>query len=462
MKEILNEIEKIVGPKGVLTGKDVSSRQASWLTQDPCAAGAIVRPASTEEVSRVMRLCHEAGQTVVPCGGNTGLVHGTDATANDIMLSTERMTAIEDIDIAGSTMTVQAGAILQNVHDKADAEDLYFPLDFGARGSAAIGGALSTNAGGNSVIRFGMAREQLLGLEVVLADGTVMSSLNNMLKNNAGYDLKQLFVGTEGTLGIITRAVLRLRPALKSQNTAFVALDDFEKMPVLLRHLGAALGGTLNAFEVLWADYYKVILKASDEHTPPVAPDYPFYVLIESRGGDQQADAERFEDALGAALEKELIVDASIASGSTQRDAMWAIRDDIENLGKALYPPIAFDISVPISDANSYVEDVREKLEKRWPDTGRTVTFGHLGDSNIHFVMTIGNYDPPQVREAMKIVYESLVPYGGSISAEHGIGLEKKAFLPYSRSEVELDLMRSIKKALDPKGILNPGKVFET
>ncbi|MDJ0700466.1 MAG: FAD-binding oxidoreductase [Woeseiaceae bacterium] len=460
MKELLQKIESVVGPTGLLTGDDVSSRQASWAQQEPCGAGAIVRPANTEEVSKVMRLCHEAGQAVVPCGGNTGLVRGTNATAHEIMLSTELMTAIEDVDPAGCTMTVQAGAILQNVHDKADAADLYFPLDFGARGSAAIGGTLSTNAGGNSVIRFGMAREQVLGLEAVLADGTIVSSMNNMLKNNAGYDLKQLFIGTEGTLGIITRAVLRLRPALRSQNTAFVAVDEFGKIPVLLRELGALLGGTLNAFEVLWSDYYQLILGASDEHTPPVAPDHPFYILIESRGGDQQADAARFEHALEAVFEKELVADASLATSSTQRDAMWAIRDDIENLMKALYPPIAFDISVPISDANTYVENVKAGLAKHFPDTGRTVTFGHLGDSNIHFVMTIGNYDPQQVGLAMNIVYENLKPFGGSISAEHGIGLEKKPFLPYSRSEVEIGLMQRLKDALDPKGILNPGKVL--
>ncbi len=460
MKQLLEKIEAVVGATGVLTGSDVSSRQASWAQTDPCAAGAIVRPASTGELSKVMQLCHAAGQAVVPSGGNTGLVRGTNATSDEIMISTERMTAIEDIDPAGCTMTVQAGAILQNVHDKADAADLYFPLDFGARGSAAIGGVLSTNAGGNSVIRFGMAREQVLGLEAVLADGTIVSSMNNMLKNNAGYDLKQLFIGTEGTLGIITRAVLRLRPALRSQNTAFVAVDDFEKIPVLLRELGALLGGTLNAFEVLWADFYELILGATDGHTPPVAPDHPYYILIESRGGDQQADAERFEHALETAFEKGLVVDASLASSSTQRDAMWAIRDDIENLMRALHPPIAFDISVPISDANTYVEKVKSDLAEHFPATGKSVTFGHLGDSNIHFVMTIGNYDPQQVGLAMNIVYENLKPFGGSISAEHGIGLEKKSFLPYSRSEVEIGLMRRLKDALDPTGILNPGKVL--
>lgn len=461
MTDIIEAIEKIVGANGVLTGGDVSSRPDGWQRPDPCRAKAIVRPSSTEEVSRVLRLCHGAGQKIVPCGGNTGLVLGTSAQPDEIVLSTERMTAIESVDEAGCTMTVQAGAPLQTVQERAEASDLYFPLDFPARGSATIGGAISTNAGGNSVIRYGMTREQILGVEAVLADGTVMSAMNNMLKNNAGYDLKQLFIGTEGTLGIVTRAVLRLRPALRSQNAALVALDDFDKIPVLLRHLSASLGGTLNAFEVLWADFYDTILGASDKHTAPVAQEYPFYVVVESRGGDQIADEERFQHALEEAFEKELIVDASIATNSLQRDAIWAIRDDIETLAEALFPPIVFDISVPIADADRYVGTVRAALSARWPDAARFVTFGHLGDSNIHFVMTIGNYDPPQVGEAMKIVYENLKPFGGSISAEHGIGMEKRPFLPYSRSDIEIDMMRSLKNALDPEGILNPGKVVE-
>lgn len=459
MSELLKAIEGVVGTSGVLTGDDVTARPASWGRPEPCLAQAIVRPASTDETAGVMRLCHEAGQAVVPWGGNTGLVLGTHAPQDEIILSTERMAGIEDVDTAGCTMTVQSGAPLQTVQERAEADGLYFPLDFPARGTATIGGAISTNAGGNSVIRYGMTREQVLGLEVVLADGTVMSSMNNMLKNNAGYDLKQLFIGTEGTLGLVTRAVLRLRPALKSQNTALVALDQYDKVPVLLGHLGATLGGTLNAFEVLWADFYDLILQSSDKHAAPVEQKYPFYVLAESRGGDQEADTERFIGSLGAALDGDLIADAAIASDSRQRDAMWAIRDDIQSMTAALFPPIVFDISVPILDANTYVEGVRRKLEQRWPGVARTVTFGHLGDSNIHFVMTIGSHEPQEVGEAMKIVYSELEPFGGSVSAEHGIGLEKKPFLGITRSPIEIGLMKQLKQALDPKNILNPGKV---
>jgi len=458
--ELLKSIEALVGKGGLLTGDDVRARPVGWMNPAPNAARAIVRPASTAEVSQVMALCHAAGQRVIPVGGNTGLVEGTLAGPDDIMISTERMTRVEAVDVDGATMTVQAGVPLEVVHTRAADDGLMFPVDFGARGSAAIGGAISTNAGGNAVIRYGMMREQVLGLEAVLADGTIVSSMNRMLKNNAGYDLKQLFIGTEGTLGIITRAVLRLRPALRSQNTAFVAVDSFEKIPALLRHFGSALGGTLSAFEVLWHDFYRTIVVETGRHQLPVADGQPFYVLIEARGGDQQADAERFEAALEDAFNDALVCDGTIAQGGAQRQALWAIRDDIETLLKVMGTPFAFDVSLPIAVADAYVRRVLARLEARWPDTFRNATFGHLGDSNIHFVMTVGTTDRGERAEAMKIIYEELEPYGGSISAEHGIGVEKRAYLHHTRNTVELELMRTLKSCLDPKNILNPGKVL--
>ncbi len=460
MPGLIEAIGKIVGANGLLTGGDVTSRPASWLRNDPCEAKAIVRPASTAEVSAVMRLCHDSNQSVVPLGGNTGLVDGTVATDNDILLSLEQMNKIEALDTTGCTMTVQAGVPLQTVQERAADQDLMFPLDLGGRGSATIGGNISTNAGGNSVIRYGMMREQVLGLEAVLADGTVLSSMNRMLKNNAGYDLKQLFIGTEGTLGIVTRAVLRLRPALRSQNTAFVATNDFENIPVLLRDLSSSLGGTLSAFEVMWSDFYDTVMGASDRHTPPIVQEHPYYILIEARGGDQEGDAQRFQESLGEALAKKLIVDAAFAQSAKQRDMMWAIRDDIDALAEHLNPVMAFDVSLPIADAREYAEKVNARLRKRWPDTYRGTTFGHLGDSNIHFLLTVGSDAADEQHEVMDIIYTELRPYGGSISAEHGIGLEKRPFLGYSRSDIEIELMKRLKDALDPRHVLNPGKIF--
>jgi FAD/FMN-containing dehydrogenase len=450
----------IVGQSGVQTGDAIKARQVSWLGHAGAEALALVRPASTDELSRVMRLCSQAGQPVIPLGGNTGLVDGALPTGTEMFISLERMNGIEFLDTVGCTMTVQAGVPLQLVQQRADEAGLLFPLDLGGRGSATIGGNIATNAGGNQVIRFGMMREQVLGLEAVLADGTVVSSMNRMLKNNAGYDLKQLFIGTEGTLGIVTRAVLRLRPSPRSLNTAFAAVEDFTRIPLVLRELESKLGGTLNAFEVMWADFYEVILGASARHTPPVATGYAFYALIEARGGNQHDDAARFEQALHDALQQNLIADAAIAGSTAQRQAMWAIRDDIDNLMKKMAPMIVFDVSLPISDMPVYVDKVKRSLHRRWGDDAKCVTFGHIGDGNVHFCITVGSDRHDEQREVMDIVYCELEPFGGSISAEHGIGLEKRPFLHYSRNDAEFALMRTLKQALDPRGLLNPGKIF--
>jgi len=453
----LQTLIDIVGADGVLTGDDVRSRSVSWADHSPCQAFAIVRPASTEQVSRVLAACNAAGQPVVPMGGLTGLVRGCVAGPHEIALSLERMHRVESVDPLGRTITLEAGVPLQKVQEEAEKHGLLYPVDFGARGSAHIGGSVATNAGGNGVIRYGMTRDSVLGLEAVLADGTVISSMNRMIKNNAAYDLKQLFIGTEGTLGVITRLVLRLREAPRSTQTAMVACAKFADVTALLKHMDASLGGGLSAFEVMWNEFFRLVTSPPAKGTAPISQDYPYYVLIESSGGDEARDQAVFEESLGAAIESGLVADAIIASSKAQRESLWALRDDVEQFFR-LGMPVTFDISLPVGEMEGYVADILARLESEWPAYRRFV-FGHLGDGNLHVIVA----GPPS-REAKKgieeCVYGPLAARSGSVSAEHGIGLEKQPWLALSRGPAELALMRQIKQALDPKGILNPGRVL--
>ena len=453
----LQTLIDIVGPDGVLTGGDVRARSVSWADHSPCQALAIVRPATTEQVSRVLAACNAARQPVVPMGGLTGLVRGCVAGPGEVALSLERMHNIESVDPVGRTITLEAGVPLQVVQDEAEKHGLLYPVDFGARGSAHIGGSVATNAGGNGVIRYGMTRDSVLGLEAVLADGTVISSMNRMIKNNAAYDLKQLFIGSEGTLGIVTRLVLRLREVPRSTQTALVGCAKFSDVTSLLKHMDASLGGSLSAFEVMWNEFFRLVTTPPSKGTAPLTQDYPYYVLIESSGGDETRDQAQFEESLGAAIESGLVADAVIATSKAQRDSIWALRDDVEQFFR-MGMPVTFDISLPVGEMEAYVADALARLEKEWPAYRRFV-FGHLGDGNLHFIVA----GPPS-REAKhgieRCVYEPLAARGGSVSAEHGIGLEKQPWLPLSRSPAELALMQQIKRALDPNGILNPGRVL--
>jgi len=453
----LQTLIDIVGIDGVLTGHDVRARSVSWADHSPCQALAIVRPANTEQVSRVLAACNAARQPVVPMGGLTGLVRGCVAGPGEVALSLERMHGIEAVDPIGRTITLEAGVPLQVVQDEAEKHGLLYPVDFGARGSAHIGGSVATNAGGNGVIRYGMTRDSVLGLEAVLADGTVISSMNRMIKNNAAYDLKQLFIGSEGTLGIVTRLVLRLREVPRSTQTALVGCTKFSDVTSLLKHMDASLGGSLSAFEVMWNEFFRLVTTPPSKGTAPLPQDYPYYVLIESSGGDETRDQAQFEESLGAAIESGLVADAVIATSKAQRDSIWALRDDVEQFFR-MGMPVTFDISLPVGEMEAYVADALARLEKEWPAYRRFV-FGHLGDGNLHFIVA----GPPS-REAKhgieRCVYEPLAARSGSVSAEHGIGLEKQPWLPLSRSPAELALMQQIKRALDPNGILNPGRVL--
>ena len=456
---LIEEFKAIVGPAGFREGADIESKHF----QDIMGARSVpplilLRPADTQQVSRILKACHAAGQPVAPQGGMTGLVSAAAPLEGEISLSFERMKKVAEIDRFTSTMTVEAGVELQTIQELADANDLLFPLDLGARGSCTIGGNLSTNAGGNRVIRYGMTRDLVIGVEAVLADGTIIDGLHKLRKNNTGYDLKQLFIGSEGTLGLITRAVLKLSPKPSSQTVALCGVKDFDNVANLLVHVQTTLGSNLSAFEVLWANTYALI----DEYVPhvkvPLADEFQFYVLVESMGSNSERDSELFVDALGQASEKGLVEEVIIADSDTKVRNLWAVRDAAaEVIGVGFMH--AYDVSLNIDDMGYFGEEVEKRLRAVWPDLVMGL-FGHIGDGNVHIIINVGPDTRDLHLQIDEIIYGLIQELGGAVSAEHGIGLMKKQFLSYSKSEAEITLMKALKRTLDPEGILNPGRIF--
>ena len=456
--ELLQAIEAVVGKAGILHGDALVGRSAGIWSGNSLQALALVRPRTTDEVSRVMRICHAAGQAVVPAGGMTGLAGGHDSTAADIVLSSERMNQIESIDTRARTMVVEAGVILQAVQQRAEQDGLMFALDLGARASCTIGGNIATNAGGVRVLRYGMMRDQLLGLEVVLADGSVVSSMFDVLKNNTGYDLRQMFVGSEGTLGIVTRAVLRLYEAPLAIETALLAVPTWDKVMELLRYFDAALPGALTAFEVLWRDFYELNTGPFSTLEPPLETEAPFYILMDVFISDIDQGRTKLESLLTTCLEQGEIVDGALAASESERQRFWQIRENFEPEQKKFDKIYGYDISLSLQAMPAYVELVRQQLTRRFADA-ELFSYGHIGDGNLHFSIYPGQ---ARDRDAVdEIMYSPLQALNGSISAEHGIGLEKKAYLACTRSEAEIELMRKTKRMMDPDNILNPGKLFD-
>lgn len=451
--EVLRDLAGIVGESHVLVGADIAARHDTYPPGPPMSALAILRPATTAEVAAILRYCDSHGIAVIPQGGRTGLVSGGRTRGGDVALSFERMTAIEAIDLPGSTMIVQAGVPLQRVQEAALEAGMTYPVDLGARGSATIGGTIATNAGGNSVLRYGMTRDQILGLEVVLADGTILSSMNRMMKNNAGYDLKQMFIGSEGTLGVVTRAVLRLRPEPGARATAWLGVANFDDVLALLALAGRESSGALTSFEVMWPSFLDAILP-SGRHQPPLAGSHDFHILIEvvSRHSHDQ-----LQQILEAGWEQGLIADATLATSDAQARALWAIRDDIETLVGGLRPLFLYDISLPQVAMTGYLAALRAALSERWSGSV-LVVFGHVADGNLHVCIHTG--DEAAHHAVDDIVYGLLRPLAGSVSAEHGIGLDKRDYLDVTRSTEEIALMTRLKSLLDPNGTLNPGKVL--
>ena len=455
--DFLETLRATLGPGAVLAGDEIDARhRVDFSHENACAPLAVLKPRSTDDVAAILRECYRARQRVVIQGGLTGLAGGATPQPGEIAISLERLSGVEEIDRAAQTMTVRAGTPLQVVQQTAADAGYLFPLDLGARGSCTIGGNIATNAGGNQVIRFGMIRNLVLGLEAVLADGTVLSSLNKMLKNNAGYDLKQLFIGTEGTLGVVTRAVLRLWPRLPSKVTALCALRGFNEAVELLHALQARLGGALSAFEAMWAPYFHYVLEHLGAQSP-FAARHALYVLVEVEGTDHGRDLAAIERALGDALEEHTIADAALAQSEREARAFWAIRDGIGDVTPTLQPLLAFDVSLPIDAMAGFLATV-DAAFARFPDLVTSLVFGHIGDSNLHLAVTTRRAH--DLEKLCDVVYDAVGRHSGSISAEHGVGTLRRDYLHHSRSAAEIDLMRRLKTALDPHGILNAERVL--
>ena len=449
----------IVGPGNVLTaGEDTKPYFTDWRKQYSGRAECVVRPASTGEVAKVVAACAREGIAIVPQGGNTGLSGGSVPTGArpEIVLSLSRLNRIRELDALNDTITVEAGCVLAAVQGAAQKAGRYFPLSLAAEGSCQIGGNLSTNAGGVNVLRYGMAREQVLGLEVVLPDGRVWNGLRGLRKDNTGYDLKQLFLGAEGTLGIITAAVLRLQPAPTASATAWIAVEAPQSAVELLALLRARLGDRLTAFELLSRNCLEAVLAHARDSRDPMTAPHPWYVLAElADSGDSRPLRERTEEALADCAERDALQDAVLAQSSTQAAALWKIR---ETVPEAQFTNVKHDISVAVSKIPALIERIEPALEAAFPSV-RSYVFGHVGDGNLHY-----NVGPeglvPQRPAVNRIVYDAVAALGGSISAEHGLGQLKREEIRRHKSALELELMATLKRALDPQSIMNPGKVL--
>jgi FAD/FMN-containing dehydrogenase len=463
----IERLKAAVGPAGYLDQpQDTAPFSKSWRDDWQGKVPLVLRPDSTAEVAELVRICAETGTRIVPQGGNTGLTGGSQphADMSEVIISTIRMNKVRAVDILNDTITVDAGVILQEIQRVAGEHDRLFPLSLGAEGTCQIGGNISTNAGGTQVIRYGNTRALVLGLEVVLPDGRVWDGLRGLRKDNTGYDLKHLFIGGEGTLGIITAAVLRLFPKPTASETAFLAVPSPAAAVELLAAMRGRLGEQITAFELLQRSVIEFVLVGVPGYSEPLEQPSPWYVLVEVAGqGEPGSLADPFAEALSDAMEAGLVTDAAIAASGAQAKRYWKMREDTAIAQNVIGASIKHDVSVPLSRIAEFLTRANAALEAAYPGV-RTCAFGHVGDGNLH-------YNPMQPvawegakfkaeRDAInRIVHDLVIELGGSISAEHGIGRLRLAENEHYKSDVEKDLMRTVKRALDPANIMNPGKM---
>lgn len=467
VQDALRQIRELVGEAGWITGEAQAPLLKEWRGRYHGVAAAVICPTSTEEVAAVLRMCHKAGLSVVPQSGNTGLCGGAapDASGTQILLNLRRMRRIRELDPDNYTMTAEAGCILADLQQAAREASRLFPLSLASEGSCMIGGNLATNAGGTNVLRYGNARDLTLGVEVVLADGRIWNGLSSLRKDNSGFDLRDLFVGSEGTLGIITAAVLKLFPTPRQTATALLAMDSAEQAVMLLGRLREASGDTLTGCELMSCNSFRMAVEHVAGCTDPFDAPHCWYMLVEASTAEAGNHLrEHLETALGDAHGTDLLSDAVLAESLQQAAALWKIRESIPEAQVHAGASIKHDISVPVSRIPDFLRVTTPRIEAAVPGV-RVCAFGHVGDGNLHYNLSQPLDAEPKAfmaREAdcNRIVYERVLGMGGSIAAEHGVGQRRVEELEQYKSPVELALMRQVKQALDPTGILNPGKVI--
>ena len=456
MVDVIKDLS-VLFPGQVLSGQQVSNRYSvDWSGESAHTPDIVVRAKSVFDVSKLLAFCNKTSLPIVTQGGMTGLSGGSTPKGSEIVLSLELLSGITDVDVESMTITALAGTPLEQLQQAANDVGFYLPLDLGARGSCTIGGNVATNAGGNQVLSYGMTRTLVLGLEAVTAEGTVIRSMNKMLKNNAGYDLKQLFVGSEGTLGVVTEVVLRLYPKPLTKQSALCGFSSFSQVVSFLQYMQRNCS-RVTTFELMWDNYVKQVRQMNQQLKPVLTDDHSFYVLIETEGNDPARDDDCFNQQLQACIDDGLLNDAVVAQSERDVNRFWQLRDGVIDILNKVKYRANFDIGVPISQMASFVHTVEFELVESFKNL-QLCTFGHMADGNLHIIAWTGCED--DVDSIYERVYTLVGTVGGTITAEHGIGTMKRQYLSLCRSEQEIDLMRALKKAMDPNNILNPGRVI--
>ncbi len=466
-KEFTSRLIHVVGEEGVILNPAEQEFYVNdWLGKAHGRTVAVVRPRNTAEVSAVMRLCHQSQTPVVPQGGNTGMSGGAtpDMSGAQVVLSLNRMKRIHEVDPVNNTLTADAGVILAEIQQAARAVDRYFPLSLGAEGSCTIGGNLATNAGGTGVLRYGNTRDLTLGLEVVLPDGRIWNGLRGLRKDNTGYDLKDLFIGSEGSLGIITGVVLKLFAAPAGRVSAWVGAKELTSVVTLLNRLQAACGPRLSAFEMMSESSLALVTRHLDGHFSPLNQAYPYYALIELADTNLNGLQEMLQEALTSAIDDGLIDDCVVAMNEAQSVSMWRLREGISMAQVKAGKAVKHDIALPISSLATFVKEADQIVMNGFPDLP-IINFGHIGDGNLHYNILVPLDISPSLykettAELNKRIHDLVTQFNGSISAEHGVGTLRRDELKRYKSSVEMDLMNAIKRAIDPNQIMNPGKLL--